>query len=290
MNAPALLIASVAWALAASVSAAPRFKPPATAPAAPSAPGELDWRTPDPQNVLVIDTNKGRIIVEMTPAAVPQHVARIRELTRSGAYNGRSFFRVIDNFMDQTGDPLDNGTGGSALPNLPPEFIFRRGSDTPLVVVTKADGLESGFIGALPVISQTMDLGMLTADHRVNAWGTFCPGVAGMARSDAPDSANSQFFLTRATTTSLDEKYTAWGRVISGYDVIRAIKTGEPVSEPQDKMLNVHILADLPAAQRPTVRVIDPAGPWFKATVERTRAERADNFSICDLDLPSDIK
>ena len=252
-------------------------------------PREGDWRTPDPQNVLVIDTTKGRIIVEMTPQAAPLTVTRVRELARSGFYDGRAFFRVIDNFMDQTGDPLDTGTGGSTKPDLPAEFTFRRGPQTPLVVIDKSDGVERGFIGALPVISQSMDLAALTNDQKVSAYGTFCPGVAGMARAESPDSGNSQFFLMRGAQTNLDHNYTAWGRAISGLDVIVAIKTGEPVAPPQDRMTRVRVLADIPAAEQPHVRVIDPAGPWFRDEVGRVRAEKAIGFSLCDLDLPADI-
>jgi len=88
----------------------------------------------------------------------------------------------------------------------------------------------------------------------------FCPGVVGMARSDAPDSANSQFFLMRATTASLDQKYTAFGRAIAGFDVIRAIKVGEPPTDP-DRMTTVRILADIPVAEQPKIRVADTRGP-----------------------------
>ncbi len=284
-SAPILALCAAAT-LAAQAQAAPN-----AAPAAPlAAPTEADWRTPDPQNILVIDTNKGRIIVELSPLAAPLAVARVRELTRAGLYDGRAFFRVIDNFMDQTGDPLDNGTGGSAKPDLPGEFTFRRGPETPLVVATKAAGTEAGFLGSLPVISQTMDLGILTVDHKVNAWGTFCPGVAGMARAESPDSANSQFYLMRDATPNLDQKYTTFGRAVAGLDVIRAIKTGEPVAAPQDKMLKVRVLADIPAPERPQVRVIDPRGPWFKAMADRVRVAKVVDFSICDLDFPAQVK
>jgi len=260
------------------------------APAAPTAPTEADWRTPDPQNVLIIDTNKGRIIVELAPEIAPLTAARVRELAHAGFYDGRSFFRVIDDFMDQTGDPTDSGRGGSTKPDLPGEFTFRRGSQTPMVVVAKNNGLEEGFIGSQPVIGQTMDLALLTADNKVSAWGTFCPGVAGMARSESPDSGNSQFFLMRGLQTNLDQKYTPFARVIAGEDVVKTIKTGEPVADPQDKMLTVRVLADLPPASRPTVRVIDTRGPWFTAMVAHRTAEQGLPVSVCDLDLPSQIK
>jgi peptidylprolyl isomerase len=257
---------------------------------APPAPTEADWRTPDPQNVLVIDTSKGRIIVEMAPSVAPATVARIRDLARSGFYDGRAFFRVIDNFMDQTGDPQDNGQGGSTQPNLPAEFIFRRDVSAPFVLATRNNGMDAGLIGSLPVISQSTDLGLLTADHKVNAWGAFCPGVAGMARADAPDSGNSQFFLMRGAQPNLDQKYTPWGRAIAGLDIIRVIKTGEPPEPPMDTMTKVRVLADIPPGERPTIRVIDPAGPWFKAMLDRVRVQKVIDFSVCDLDLPSQVK
>jgi peptidylprolyl isomerase len=274
--------------------AAPKAPPP---PAAPAAPTDADWRTPDPQDVLVIDTNKGRVFVEMNEAAAPAHVAQIRALVRSGVYDGRSFFRVIDNFMDQTGDPLDSGIGASSLPNLKAEFTFKRGTDTPFVLGAKSQGIDEGYVGSLPVLSQPMDLGLLTADHKVQAWGTYCAGVAGMARSDDLDSANSQFFLMRTNANSpdhgshsLDKLYTAWGRVIAGQDVVDSIKTGEPAAAPQDKMLTVKVLADLPEATRPKVRVIDIQGAWFKGELDRERAAAGTDFSVCMAKMPVDVK
>jgi peptidylprolyl isomerase len=259
------------------------------APAA-AAPTEADWRTPDPNNVLVIDTTKGRVIVELTPEVAPKSAAQVRELAKAGFYDGRAFFRVIDNFMDQTGDPTDTGGGGSTRPNLPAEFKFKRDATTPMTVVDKEGGRESGFIGPTPVISQPIEQAAITADHAVSGWVSYCPGVVGMARAEEPDSGNSQFFLMRAAQTNLDQKYTAVGRVIAGMDVVKSIKTGEPVAPPQDKMISVRVLADLPAAQRPQVRVIDTRGPWFTAMTTRVRAEKLIGLSVCDLDLPSQVK
>ena len=284
------MMSRLAPALAASLllagpPALAKSKPPAVA----TAPTAADWRVPDPQNLLVIDTTKGRIIFELSPEVAPKSAAQVRDLARAGFYDGRGFFRVIDGFMDQTGDPTDTGAGGSTKPNLPAEFTFRRGADTPLTVVQKADGMELGFIGALPVISQTMDLGLLTADQKVRAYGTFCQGVGGMARASEPDSGNSQFYLMRGPTPHLDQNYTPFGRVIAGLDVVVAIKTGEPVAPPMDKMLKVRVLADIPAAERPVVRVIDPRGAWFAAQAARVAADKIVGFSACDLEIPSQV-
>ena len=66
--------------------------------------------------LMVVDTTKGRIIVSLAPKIAPIHVKRITELTREKFYNGIVFHRVIDGFMDQTGDPTGTGTGGSSKP------------------------------------------------------------------------------------------------------------------------------------------------------------------------------
>jgi len=67
----------------------------------------------DPENTLIMETTKGTVVIECRPDLAPQHVARIKELARSGFYDGVVFHRVIDGFMAQTGDPTGTGMGGS---------------------------------------------------------------------------------------------------------------------------------------------------------------------------------
>ncbi|ATQ45018.1 peptidylprolyl isomerase [Caulobacter mirabilis] len=259
------------------------------ATAAP-APKAADWRTPNPGDVLVIDTNRGRVIVELVPEVAPGHVERLKTLARKGTYDGRTFFRVIDRFMAQTGDPKDSGEGESDLPNLKAEFTFRRDAQTAFVRAAGPSGTEEGFLKSLPVISQDISWTTATGDKKVAAWGTYCPGVVGMARAEEQDSANSQFFLMRQPYMSLDKRYTAFGRVISGLDVVRGFKTGEPVPAPQDRMDRVRVLSDIPASERPTVRVIDPAGQWFKGEIDRVRKAKGADFSLCDVNIPVEVK
>ena len=290
-----ILFAACVAAVAVTASAAPKAKPPVAPPApavaaAPAGPGPADWRTPDPANVLVIDTNKGRIVVEMIPEVAPLHVTQVRALAHENFYDGQRFFRVIDKFMDQTGDPQNNGQGGSSKPNIPAEFTFRRGSDLPFVMAADQTVAEIGFLKSLPVESQSMQLAAMTKDQKVTGWGLYCQGVMGMARDENPDSGNSQFFLMRYPYPSLERKYTAWGRVISGLDVVRAIKVGEPVEDPQDRMERVRLLADLPEATRPKVRVIDPKGPWFKGEIDRVRAAKGADFTACDVEIPVEVR
>ena len=84
----------------------------------------------NPADTLILETTHGPVVVAMRPDLAPNHVARLKELTRKGFYDGVVFHRVIDGFMAQTGDPTGTGTGGSDLPDLKAEFTqthFGRG-------------------------------------------------------------------------------------------------------------------------------------------------------------------
>ena len=274
-------LAMTALCVGAAIAQPPAKKTPPPSPLAdkpfrPTA-SAADFRTIDPENVLVIDTTKGRIYVEMIPEVAPLSVARIKELARAKFYDGLTFHRVVQDFMAQGGDPKGDGTGGSTLPNVPAEFTFKRGPDTPYVRVLSVAGLEDGFIKSMPVRTQNTGLMIMMADGKVQGWGLWCTGVGGMARANSPDSANSQFYLMSGFNEGLEKLYTPWGRVIVGEDVVRALKTGEPVPEP-DKMTQVRVLADLPAAGRPKVQVLDTSSPAFTSQVPNAS-------SVCDIDL-----
>ena len=79
-----------------------------------------------PEDTMILETTKGKVVIEMRPDLAPGHVARIKELVRDGFYDGIVFHRVIDGFMAQTGCPNGTGTGGSGKPNLKAEFSAER--------------------------------------------------------------------------------------------------------------------------------------------------------------------
>jgi peptidylprolyl isomerase len=282
VNRLALIAAACAAALSTAATASAASKEAKAAVAAILAePTAVDFRTVDPNNLLVIDSTKGRILVEMVPEVAPASVARVKELAHEHFYDGLAFHRVVNGFMAQGGDPKGDGTGGSTKPNIPAEFIFRRGADLPFTRFQALSGLEDGFVKSMPVRSQNSGLMIMTADGKVQSWGLWCAGVAGMARAGAPDSGNSQFFLMRGFNEALERNYTPWGVVVSGDSVVKALKAGEPVVDP-DKMVTVRVAADLPAASRPTVQVLDTEGAYFKVLA-------AQASSICDVTLPSKV-
>jgi peptidylprolyl isomerase len=137
------------------------------------------------------------VTIALRPDIAPGHVERVKELTRTGFYNGTPFHRVIEGFMAQGGDPTGTGTGGSELPDLQAEF-----TDT-----------------------------------------NFGRGVIGAARTDDPNSANSQFFICFDDCSFLNGQYTVWGEVIEGMDVVDALNKGEPPANP-DRIVTARIASD----------------------------------------------
>jgi peptidylprolyl isomerase len=166
----------------------------------------------DPENTLVIELSSGEVVIEMLPDVAPLHVERIKTLAREGAYDGVAFHRVMEGFMAQTGDVQF----GDMNDGYEPRRTGTGGSKYPDV---KAE------FSSLP----------------------FDRGVAGMARSQNPNSANSQFFIMFADGHSLNNQYTVWGRVISGMEHVDNIKRGAPgsgaVTDP-DRMIRVRVAAD----------------------------------------------
>lgn len=152
----------------------------------------------DPENTIVMETSKGRIVIELLPDLAPNHVARIKELSRENFYDGIVFHRVIDGFMAQTGDPTGTGMGGSDKPDLQAEFS--------------------------------------NMNH--------IRGTCSMARSQNPNSANSQFFICFDEAPWLNKQYSVWGQVVEGMDVVDQIKRGEPVNDP-DSITTMRVAADI---------------------------------------------
>jgi len=273
-------------------TAEPAPPPPPEPPAAEVAPVAAEWRTVAAENLLIIDTTKGRVMVELAPAIAPLHVERIRLLAKNGFFDNLLWHRVIDRFMAQTGDPLGTGEGQSAYPDLKAEFTFRRGSDMAFTPVAAPAGAALGFIGSLPVQTQPDSVMATTADGKVHGWGVYCPGVAGMARDEGNDTANSQFFLMRQPYPSLDKRYTVWGNVVVGLDVVRAIKVGEGdsgmVTDP-DRMVRVRVASDLPESERPVVQVLATGSDRFRAMLAQEREVKGADFSVCDIVLPVQV-
>ena len=168
----------------------------------------------DAENTMIITLKDGDVTIALRPDLAPKHVAQIKKLVREGAYDNVAFHRVIDGFMAQTGDVKF----GNMKKGFSPEAVGTGGSDLP--------DLPAEF-------SQSE---------------RYKRGTLGMARSQDPNSANSQFFIMFAPAPPLDGQYTIVGNVVSGMELVDHIKKGDEadngtVSNP-DRMIKVRIAAD----------------------------------------------
>lgn len=252
------------------------------------------WRDIDPENLLIIDTDYGQIGVELYPEIAPKHVEQIKTLTRQSFYDLITFHRVIDGFMNQTGDPKGDGTGDSSLPDIEAEFKFRRPPSMPIQLIdareTPTGEVGVGFYKALPVASQPAAQAMLTKDGMVEAYGIHCSGVTSMARGGDPNSANSQFFLMRGTAEHLDRQYSIWGSTVYGREHLTKFKVGTKGDNPNfvpDMMKKVRIAADIPEGERPVIQTLKVDSPAFDQYLATQKKASGDYPDICDITIPS---
>lgn len=274
-----------------------------TSTAASSASGKMSfsnvsedaWRRVDPENLLMIDTAYGLIGVELFPEIAPAHVKQVKALARQGFYNNVPFHRVIDGFMNQTGDGSNgDGTGDSDLPDIPAEFTFRRDASLPVTMVTaRREGdkeIGVGFYKSLPVATQPISQAMLTKDGKVGAFGLHCKGVTSMARTSDPNSANSQFFLMRAKAGHLDAQYSIWGQTVLGRDILTKFKVGTKGQQPgfvPDQMNKVYMASDLPKGEAVRVDVMKTTSPAFNNHLKTFKNSDGSYPDICKIDVPS---
>jgi len=232
---------------------------------------DSDWRDIDLENTLYIKTKHGTFVVEMAPEFAPLHVAQIKTLARQKFYDDITFHRVIDGFMNQTGDPRGDGTGDSSLPDIKAEFTFRRDPAMQVALVgrqmSKAGEVDTGFYKSFPVATKPASQAILTKDGKVDAWGLHCPGTTSMARGGHDvNSGNSQFFLMRAAYGSLDTQYSIWGMTVWGNESLTKIKVGtkgETKGFIPDTMDTVRVAADVPEEERIMVQVMKTGSKGF---------------------------
>ena len=252
-----------------------------------SAPDE-DWVEIPRENLLVMDLPSGRIIIEMRPDLAPAHVERIKTLTKQGFYDGVVFHRVIDGFMAQGGDPTATGQGGSDLPDLPGEFLRVGGVLNEHIIGRDDDAAQIGYLGTVPVGTQPPTLPRFLAEDTYALWGLHCPGVMSMARTNDPNSANSQFFLMFGNSRSgLDRTYTVWGNIVSGFSNARRINRGEPPARPTP-IVRMRMMEDLPAEEQGVFTHLRTDSAAFREVLVTTRRMTDDNYveDMCGIDVP----
>lgn len=167
----------------------------------------------EPENTVILTLKNGDVTIGLRPDLAPKHVEQIKALVAEGAYDNVAFHRVIDGFMAQTGDVQF----GDVEDGFDARLVGTGGSDKPDLPAEFSD-----------------------AD--------FARGTVGMARSQDPNSANSQFFIMFAPASHLNGQYTVIGEVESGMELVDKIKKGDSarngmVQNP-DKVLKARMASD----------------------------------------------
>lgn len=255
--------------------------------------GDTDnWRIVDPANLIIMHIktydgqDRGTVYIETADFAAPNHVKQFKAIIESGDFNQTIFHRVIDDFMAQGGD-VEMIRPNKKWPSIGQEFVFKRtpgdaDSDIPPAQLL-GNPLQSrlGYINGFPIGTQVEGIAALVKGGQIESWIRHCPGTVSTARTNDPNSADTQFFLMRHTAEHLDKTYTAWGRVLVGLDVVRSIKKGddEGGSVLRADILSKAVLAStLPEGERPRVIVQRTDGPEFAAFLQTYTGG-----DICDL-------
>ena len=252
----------------------------AAAADAPGTPGPQDFRSPDPENLVVIDTTYGRVVVELAPEFAPEHVKRLKALIRANFYDGKSFYRVVDGFVAQGGAGEGTAaTGGAAKdaalkqwPMLKAEFDAPLGNAvfTPL---GNADPFapEVGHIDGFPV-ARDAKAGRM--------WLVHCPGTFAFARDNGPDTATTEFYIVIGQAPRrLDRDLTAFGRVIDGMQYLQKLNRGDPdidngvIKDPakRDAIVRMRVVADMPEEAQPQLQVLRTESAAFAQVKEERR-------------------
>tara|TARA_R110002073_G_scaffold121380_2_gene263852 strand:- start:29876 stop:30826 length:951 start_codon:yes stop_codon:yes gene_type:complete len=258
------------------------------------------WRDLDPENTLYIETPHGRIVVELAPEFAPTHVERIKTLARAQFYDFLVWHRVLDRFMAQGGGARGNPNHRSELPSMNSEFTVRRGAELSVSELqdrvinrdTSPQSAKAGFWHGFPTGTQTLAAAALTGDGRINSWLLHCTGAAAMARTSDPNSAGSQFYITRGNAEHLNAIYTVWGRVRAGQDAVNALRIGTLGQDPgfvPDTIDSMRIAADLPEAERTQIQVIDTDSAAFTTYLNSLRNAAGALPDVCEIPVPTRI-
>ena len=256
------------------------------------------WRTPDPANLLYMELDAGRVVIELAPGFAPEHVANIRTLAGEGFWDGTRIYRVQDNFVAQFGDadaddPAKAKSLGSAKTRLPAEFE-RDASGLAFDALPDADGWapQAGFADGFAAARDPAT---------GKAWMAHCYGVVGAGRNlEADSSLGAELYVVIGQSPrQLDRNITQVGRVLQGIELLSALPRGpEPMgfyTDPAQRtpIRAVRLASTLSEGQRTPLQVLRTDTGTFRDVVEARRNRRDDfykrpagHIDLCNVPLP----
>lgn len=254
-----------------------------------------EWRDVDGDNLVVMDTAHGRVLIELASQFAPRHAERFRALVRSKFYDGKSFYRVIDGFVAQGGIGEGDDKKLAEWPALKAEFDRNTGIDVDFVALGSPDLFADkvGHVDGFPV-------GQSRKDRRM--WLLHCPGALAMARDNDPDTGGTEFYIPIGhAPRRLDRNLTVFGRVLDGMQHLQKLNRGDPKVDSgviqdaarRDAIVKVQMAADMPTSEKPRVQVMDPTSKAFAEFKDQRRNPAPEfykrvspNLDICAFNAP----
>lgn len=246
-------------------------------PLALDAADDMVWREVDPENLVLMELQEGRVAIELNPLFAPKTVDQFRKLVQERFYDGLGFYRVIDGFVAQGGDGSDLGEL-SLVPLIEAEFEAELPGDTAFTTVQNNDlfASETGFIDGFAAARDASG---------EKTWLTHCPGVVAMARNDSADSSRTDFYIVIGQAPRyLDRNMNVFGRVIDGMDIVQKIRRGLPDNDgiiendaASSRIRSMTLASDIPKKDRPTGLVPDTNSKAFSKLL-KNRRDRKQKF------------
>jgi cyclophilin family peptidyl-prolyl cis-trans isomerase len=254
-----------------------------------------DWRTPDPENTLYLDFAGGRVVIALAPQFAPQHVANIKTLVRGGYFDGLVFMRAQDNYVVQWGDANEKSPRslGNAKRALTAELSIPVEKTKGFVRLPDADAYapEVGFFEGFPI-----------ARDDKQAWLAHCYGTVGVGRDNDINGASGAelYAVIGHSPRHLDRNITVVGRVIQGIDLLSVLPRGKKpmgfyeTPAQQIPITRIRVAADVPAAERVKLELLDTASDAFAKHIS-TRRNRTEpwfhhpvgHLDLCNTPLPT---
>ncbi|WP_428410140.1 peptidylprolyl isomerase [Hyphococcus sp.] len=247
-----------------------------------------DWRALDPESLLVIELERGRVVVALSEKLAQKNVAQVKALAREGFYDGLSFYRVIDGFVAQGGDVFETREIKSAAKTVAGEFDEPLTTEMIFTPMKDGDGYAEkvGFVDSEPV-----------GVEGDTVWKLHCTGAMAMARGNERDSGGTEFYIALQPQRYLDRNLTAFGHVVDGMEHVQLLRRVAPPETEEDdrgeEIISMHVAADLPEEERPRLEILRTDTETFADLVESRRNRPEDFFyyrpghvDICAMSIP----
>jgi peptidylprolyl isomerase len=259
-----------------------------------------DWRTPNPNNVLIMDIAGGRVVIELAPQFAPEHTANIRTLATEHFWDGLNIYRSQDNFVVQWGDAEENPkltkSLGTAKIKLPAEFSVAKFDKKQFHAIPDSDGWSktAGFVAGFPA-----------ATNGKQTWLAHCYATLGAGRSNEPDSSTGAelYVVTGQSPRQLDRNITTVGRVLQGMEFLSILPRGTgPLGFYEKKEQRIPIKAirlasTMPESERVNLEVFRTDTNTFDELVEARRnrkddwyVNKAGHIDVCNVPIPVRVK